>query len=48
MLMQLDSLSEQTRQFEKRLEELVEVTSMMQWLMTLPGVRVILATTIAL
>jgi transposase len=48
MLAQLDSLSEQTRQFEKRLEELVEVTSMMQWLMTLPGVGVILAATIAL
>jgi len=48
MLAQLDSLSEQAQQFEKRLEELVEVTPMMQWLMTLPGVGVILAATIAL
>jgi len=48
MLAQLDSLSEQAQQFEKRLEELVEVTPMMQWLMTLPGVGVILGATIAL
>ncbi len=48
MLAQLDSLSEQARQFEKRLEQLVEVSPMMQWLMTLPGVGVILAATIAL
>jgi len=48
MLMQLDSLSEQIRQFEKRLEELVEVTPEMQWLETLPGVGVILSATIAL
>ncbi len=48
MLAQLDALSEQIRQFEKRLEELVEVTSEMQWLLTLPGVGVILAATIAL
>jgi len=48
MLMQLDSLSEQIRQFEKRLGELVEVTPEMQWLETLPGVGVILSATIAL
>jgi transposase len=48
MLAQLDGLSEQIRQFEQRLEELVEVTPEMQWLETLPGVGVILAATIAL
>jgi transposase len=48
MLAQLDSLSEQIRQFEKRVEELVEVTPEMQRLDTLPGVGVILAATIAL
>ena len=48
MLRQLDSLSEQIREFEKRLEELVEVTPAMQWLETLPGVGVILSATIAL
>ena len=48
MLTQLDALSEQIAQFEKRLEELVEVTPEMQRLDTLPGVGVILAATIAL
>jgi transposase len=48
MLLQLDSLSAQIRDFEKRLAELVEVTPAMQWLETLPGVGVILAATIAL
>ena len=48
MLGQLDRLSEQIGQFEKRLEELVEVTPEMQWLETLPGVGVILAATMAL
>lgn len=48
MLAQLDALSEQIRQFEQRLEELVEITPEMQWLMSLPGVGVILAATIAL
>lgn len=48
MLAQLDSLSEQVRQFEKRLEELVEVTPEMQILETVPGVGVILAATMAL
>jgi len=48
MLAQLDTLSEGIRQFEERLEELVEVTPEMQRRMTLPGVGVILAATIAL
>ena len=48
MLAQLDSLSGQIGQFEQRLDELVEVTPEMQWLMSLPGVGVILAATIAL
>ena len=48
MLKQLDSLSEQIREFEKRLGEVVEVTPEMQWLETLPGVGVILSATIAL
>lgn len=48
MLVQLDVLNEQIRAFEKRLGELVEVTPEMQGLMTLPGVGVILASTIAL
>ncbi len=48
MLAQLDGLSEQIQEFEQRLEELVEITPEMQWLMSLPGVGVILAATIAL
>jgi len=48
MLRQMDTLREQIGQFEKRLEELVEVTPEMQWLETLPGVGVILAATMAL
>jgi transposase len=48
MLAQLDGLSAQIGAFEKRLEELVEVTPEMQWLLTLPGVGVILAATIGL
>jgi len=48
MLRQLDGLSEQIREFEERLEELVEVTPEMQLLLSLPGVGVILAATIAL
>ena len=48
MLAQLDGLSEQIRQFEQRLEELVEITPEMQLLMTLPGIAVILAATVAL
>jgi transposase len=48
MLVALDGLSVQIREFEERLDELVEVTPEMQWLETLPGVGVILAATIAL
>ncbi len=48
MLVQLDGLSAQVQQFEKRLEELVQETPEMQRLKTLPGVGVILAATIAL
>lgn len=48
MLAQLDRLSEQIGQFEKRLEGLIEVTLPMQLLMSLPGVGVILAATVAL
>lgn len=48
LLAQLDFVEAQVRQLEQRLEELVEVTAEMQWLMTLPGVGVILAATIAL
>jgi len=48
MRAQLDGLSAQIGQFEQRLKELVEVTSEMQWLMSLPGVGVILAATFAL
>ena len=48
MLRQLDSVSEQIREFEKRLEDLVEITPAMQWLETLPGVGVILSATMAL
>ncbi len=48
MLVQLDGLSAQIQEFQQRLEELVELTPEMQWLMTLPGVGVILAATIAL
>ena len=48
MRAQLDGLSAPIGQFEQRLKELVEVTSEMQWLMSLPGVGVILAATLAL
>src|SRR5262245_19392506 len=48
MLLQLDGLRAQIGEFEKRLEELVEVTAEMQRLETLPGVGEILAATIAL
>jgi transposase len=41
MLRQLDGLCEQIREFEQRLEELVEATPEMQRLETLPGVGVI-------
>ncbi len=48
MLAQLDSLSTQIEQFEQRLKWLVEITPEMQHLMSLPGVGVILAATMAL
>ena len=48
LLAQLDFVSAQVKQLEQRLQELVEVTPEMQWLLTLPGVGVILAATIAL
>lgn len=48
MLLQLDYLSAQIVEFEKRLGELVEVTPEMQRLKTLPGVGVILSATMAL
>jgi transposase len=48
LLAQLDFVGSQVRQLEQRLEELVEVTPEMQWLLTLPGIGVILAATIVL
>jgi len=48
MLAQLDFLQDQIHLVEERLEALVEVRPEMQWLMSLPGVGVILAATIAL
>jgi len=48
LLAQLDFVSAQVRQLEQRLEALVEVTPQMQWLLTMPGIGIILAATIAL
>jgi transposase len=48
MLAQLDALGAQIVQFEQRLEQLVEVTPEMQRLLSLPGVGVILAASMAL
>ena len=48
LLAQLDFVSGQVRELEQRLEQLVETTEPMQWLLTMPGVGVILAATIAL
>ncbi len=48
LLRQLDFVSAQVKQLEQRLEGLVEVTEEMQWLLSMPGVGVILAGTIAL
>jgi transposase len=48
MLGELDSLSAQIAQFEQRLKALIRVTPEMQSLMSLPGVGVILAATMAL
>jgi transposase len=44
----VDHLSEEVREMEKRLDRLVDQTAEMGWLMSLPGVGVILAATIAL
>jgi transposase len=48
LLMQLDFIGAQLKQVESRLDHLVDVTEEMQWLMSMPGVGVILAATIAL
>jgi len=48
LLAQLDFIGAQVKQLEARLDDLVEVTEEMQWLMSMPGVGVILAATIAL
>ncbi len=48
LLLQLDFVGHQVRQLEERLGQLVEVTPEMQWLLSMPGVGVILAATIAL
>lgn len=48
LLQQLDFVSGQVWQLEQRLEQLVKVTEPMQWLLTMPGIGVILAATIAL
>jgi transposase len=48
LVLQLDFVSQQVRELEQRLNDLVEVTTEMQWLLTMPGVGVILAATIAL
>jgi transposase len=48
MLQLVDGLQQQISQFEQRLKRLVELTPAMQLLMSLPGVGVILAATIAL
>ncbi len=48
LLAQLDFIGAQLKQVENRLDHLVEVTEEMQWLMSMPGVGVILAATIAL
>jgi len=48
LLAQLDFVTGQVRQLEERLEQLVEVSEPMQWLLSMPGVGVILAATIAL
>jgi transposase len=48
LLLQLDFVEAQVRGLERRLQELVEVTPEMQLLMSMPGVGVILAATMAL
>jgi transposase len=48
LLAQLDFVNAQVQQLEQRLGKLVDITPQMQWLLTMPGVGVILAATIAL
>jgi transposase len=48
LVAQLDFVGNQVRQLEQRLAELVKITPEMQWLLTMPGVGVILAATMAL
>jgi transposase len=48
LLAQLDFVGAQVKELEQRLGNLVEITPEMQWLLTMPGVGVILAATIAL
>lgn len=48
LLAQLDFVSQQVRELEERLGKLVEVSEAMQWLLSMPGIGVILAATIAL
>jgi transposase len=48
LLAQLDFLTQQIEQVEERFQELIEMSPAMQWLLTVPGVGVILAATIAL
>jgi transposase len=48
LLAQLDFVGAQVKELERRLGDLVEITPEMQWLLTMPGVGVILAATIAL
>ena len=48
LLAQLEFVEKQIAALEKRLGELVTVTPAMEWLMSLPGIGVILAATIAL
>ena len=47
LLEQLDYTHEQIRTIEEQLKELVPVTDAMKWLMTLPGVAIILSAVIA-
>jgi transposase len=48
LLAQLDFVSAQACQLEQRLETLVKLTPEMQWLLSMPGIGIILAATIAL
>jgi transposase len=48
LLQQLDLLQPQIDQMEQRLQELLKITPQMQWVMSLPGIGLILAAVIAL